>query len=110
MLNVGTGTSLAQRDCSIKYRLQRNGNANENYQREKSSMNEILMKQIGSLSPGQAGWHNHVSNCIAAEMCPDCGNDIFVNEELIDRQLGKITFFECSTCEWKNYDYVEHRL
>jgi hypothetical protein len=73
-------------------------------------MKELLMKQIGSCSPGITGWHKHVSNCITAEMCPSCGNDIFVNEEVMDNELGRTTFFECSTCEWKNYAYAEHRL
>ncbi len=73
-------------------------------------MKELLRKQMGSLSPGKAGWHNHVSSCIAAEMCPHCGSDIFVNEEVMEKELGRTTFFECSTCEWKNYEYAEYRL
>ena len=70
-------------------------------------MKELLIKQMGSYAPGKTGWHNHVSNCIAAEMCPCCGSDIFVNEEVMDKELGRITFFECSTCEWKNYAYAK---
>jgi len=73
-------------------------------------MNELLIQQIGSFSSGKAGWHNHVSNCIAAEMCPECGSDIFFNEEVINKELGKTTFFACSTCDWRNYDYAEYRL
>jgi len=73
-------------------------------------MNKLLIQQIGSFSPRKTGWHNHVSNCIAVEMCPECGSDIFFNEEVLNKELGKTTFFACSTCELRNYDYAEYRL
>jgi hypothetical protein len=69
-----------------------------------------LMQQMNAVSPGQPGRTAYVGNCIDAEVCPDCGNDIFVNEEVLDRELGRTIFFECSTCEWKNFNYAEHRL
>ena len=45
----------------------------------------------------------YVSSCVTAQICPDCGSDIFVNEEVFDKDLGRLKFFECSTCGWKNY-------
>ncbi len=76
----------------------------------KGIMKTIIREQAEIFSPGENGWFQYVDNCIAAEMCPDCGNDIFTNLGAIDKELGRTTFFECSTCEWKNYDYAEHRL
>ena len=77
---------------------------------ETSQMKMNLIQQMNAFPLGQTGRAAYVSNCIDAEMCPDCGSDIFVNEEVIDRELGKTIFFECSTCEWKNFNYAEHRL
>ena len=73
----------------------------------KEIMKEILMKQIGCFTPGQNGWSDHVDNCIAAEMFPKCGDDLFIDEAFVDKGLGKITFSECCVCDWKNYDYEE---
>lgn len=67
-------------------------------------MNKIMIKQKNTFSPKQKGRAGHVSNCIAAELCPDCGSNIFVSEEVLDKELGRLFFFECSTCEWKNYN------
>jgi len=83
---------------------------NKNSLPEKSPVLEIINKQIGSSSPRKKEWYQHVANCIAIEMCPECGSDIFVSEEIIDKKIGKIIYFECSTCDWKNYDYAEHSL
>ena len=77
----------------------------------KDIMKEITRKQKGAFSQGQIGRMQHVDNSIAAEICPDCGSDIFINVEALDQDFGRTTTsFECSTCEWKNYDYAEHRL
>ena len=62
------------------------------------------------ITPEQNGWFQYADNCIAAEICPECGSEIFVNAGDIDKELGILTtLIECSTCEWKNYDYAEHR-
>jgi len=72
---------------------------------------EMTRRQTGAFSQGQNGRRQHVDNSIAAEICPDCGSDIFINVETLDQEFGRTTtFFECSTCEWKNYDYAEYRL
>jgi hypothetical protein len=77
----------------------------------KEIMKEILRTQSGDFSPEQNGCFQYTDNCIAAEICPDCGSEIFVNVGAIDKERARITtFFECSACEWKNYDYAEHRL
>jgi len=71
----------------------------------KKIMKKIARQQVGSFIPGQNGWPEHVDNCIAAEICPECGSDIFTNEEL-DGSRGrvKLTCSECSTCDWKKFD------
>jgi len=77
----------------------------------KAIMKEINRKQAGGFYPGQNGWSQYADNCIAAEICPECGSYIFVNVGAIDKELGRTTtFFVCSTCEWKNCDYTEHSL
>ena len=70
---------------------------------------EIIRKQIHGFSPDQKGWE-YIANCIGAEICPQCGGDIFVNEGILDKGIGKTIFFECSACDWKNYDYAKYRL
>ena len=72
-------------------------------------MKEILNKQI-TWSHGNVGTDSHVKKCIEAEICPACGNDIFINQGEIDKSMIRTTFFECSTCEWKNYEYAGNRL
>jgi hypothetical protein len=73
----------------------------------KEMMRDNKKKQSGCFIPGQNGWSGHVVNCIAANICPKCGNDIFIDEKLIDKVVGRIIFSECSTCDWKNYNYME---
>lgn len=73
-------------------------------------MKEILRKQGEDITPEQNGWFQYADNCISAEICPECGSELFVNAGDIDKEIGTLTtLIECSTCEWKNYDYAEHR-
>ena len=41
---------------------------------------EIIRKQMHRFSPDQKGWTEYIANCIGAEICPQCGSDISVNE------------------------------
>ena len=73
-------------------------------------MKALLRDLTGLFSPGQTGWHNHVKKCLslAAELCPSCGNDIFIDETVIDASREKTTYFKCSACEWNSFAYKDH--
>ena len=111
VIDKGFGKTAICRCCNCKREdFNPHRHHNKNSLAEKSQVLEIINKQIGSSSPRKKEWYQHVANCIAIEMCPECGSDIFINEEIIDKKIGKIIYFECSTCDWKNYDYAEHSL
>ncbi|MBV5317077.1 MAG: TRASH domain-containing protein [Desulfobulbaceae bacterium] len=65
-------------------------------------MKEPLEEKVDLLHSRQNGWYRHLANCIASEKCPYCGEDIFVNEEIMEKTSRKAYFFECSACPWKN--------
>jgi len=65
-------------------------------------MKEPLKKNAGKKAAATRGWYQHLADCIAAEQCPYCGEEIFVNEESTDHPWGKRFFFECSACPWRN--------
>jgi len=77
---------------------------------EKFIMNEIKKKKSGNFSPREKEWYQYVADCLLLDMCPNCGNDIFITEEIIAKGAGKTIFSECSTCDWKNYDIHEPDL
>jgi hypothetical protein len=65
-------------------------------------MKEPWEKKAEGMASGQKDWYQHLANCIASEQCPHCGEDIFVNEEILDKTSRKTLFFQCSACSWKN--------
>ena len=71
-------------------------------------MKDMFKKNWARCPLGQAGRNAHISKCISAEMCPSCGSDIFIRDEVFDKNIGRGVFYECSACDWKNYDYADH--
>lgn len=67
-----------------------------------TEMKEPLKKTAGNKGAATRGWYQHLADCIAAEQCPYCGEEIFVNEESTDHPCDKRFFFECSACPWRN--------
>ncbi len=65
-------------------------------------MKEPWEKEAKDMPPGQKGWSQHLANCIAFEQCPYCGEDILVDEEILDKTFRKTLFFQCSACSWKS--------
>ena len=63
---------------------------------------EILIEEAAFPLSVQKGWYRHMADCISLEMCPCCGGDIFVNEEIVTKFLRKNYFFECSSCDWRS--------
>lgn len=66
-----------------------------NYQ-QKENLKEKVSPSV------QKGWYRHVSDCIASEMCPCCGELIFINEEISTKRFRKSYFFGCSSCDWRS--------
>jgi len=71
--------------------------------RMKEIMKEILRKQIGCFTPGKNGWSDHVDSCVAAEICPNCGDDLFFDGEVNGNGL-ETSFFGCPNCNWEDYN------
>ena len=69
----------------------------------KKIMNDITRQQVGRITLGQHGWPEHVVNCIAAEICPACGNDLYFDREVVDKDLRTISFPGCPICHWEDY-------
>ena len=63
---------------------------------------EILKEEAAFPPSVQKGWYRHMSDCIASEMCPCCGDYIFVNEEIATKAFRKNYFFGCSSCDWRS--------
>lgn len=63
---------------------------------------EILKEKVAFSPSVQKGWYRHMSDCIASEMCPCCGDHIFVNEEISTKLFRKSYFFGCSSCDWRS--------
>lgn len=66
-------------------------------------MNVITRQQVGRITPGQHRWPEHVVNCIAAEICPGCGNDLYFDGEVADKDLGTISFLGCPICKREDF-------
>ena len=73
----------------------------------KEIMKKLVMKQIGCFTEGQNGWSEHLEICISTEICPQCGDDLLVDDGFLDNGLVEITFSECPACRWKNFKYME---
>jgi hypothetical protein len=104
-----TKVLIYAQNCIVTYSLPGEPQVTEKVKElMKEIMKEITKKEVGAFSPEQKSWSQYSDNCIAAEICPDCGSDIFVNVGVIDKNLGRIsTFSECSTCDWKTYNHAE---
>jgi len=66
-------------------------------------MKEILRKKLGRYTPGREEWHIYVLDCLGAEICPKCGNDLFIFEKPIDKGPGEPTKYGCPNCDWQDY-------
>jgi hypothetical protein len=64
---------------------------------------ELARQQIGYFVPGQNGWSEYIDNCIAAKICPNCGDDLYLDEWVQYTGLGMVTFLGCSNCKWEDY-------
>ncbi len=80
---------------------------NESKRQMNDIMKQLVRSQIGCFTHEQNGWSEYVDTCISAEICPKCGNDLFVDEGFFDHGLREITFSECPACEWKNLNHTE---
>lgn len=69
----------------------------------KEIMHVITRQQVGRIIPGEQRWPEHVANCIAAEICPGCGNDLYFDREIVDKDLEAISFPGCPICNWEDY-------
>ena len=71
----------------------------------KEIMNDITRQQVGRITPGQHRWAEHVVNCIAAEICPACGNDLYFDGKVVDKDLKTTSFPVCPICNWEDYAF-----
>jgi len=62
-----------------------------------------LKDRIGNIFPGEKRWYQHVADCLAAGLCPNCGNSLYIDAGVMDKKLGEVTFFECPICQWEGY-------
>jgi len=65
-------------------------------------MKESLKNKAEGMASGQKGWSQHLATCIASEQCPYCGEDIFENEEIGEKNSRITFFFQCSACPWRS--------
>jgi hypothetical protein len=70
-------------------------------------MKTILRKRLNWFTPGREGWDEYALECIRAEICPNCGNDLFSKETSAENEPGNTSLFICSVCDWNNADYVK---
>jgi hypothetical protein len=63
---------------------------------------ETLKEEAAFFTLVQKGWYRHMSDCIASEMCPCCGDNIIVNEEITTKSFRRNYFFWCSSCDWRS--------
>ena len=76
--------------------------------KDKDKIKEMASNRVEALCLRQNERFRYVDNCVAAKICPNCGSDIFVNIGDIDKEIGRVpTISECSTCEWKNYEFSD---
>lgn len=55
----------------------------------KEIMKEMARRQIGCFTPGQNGWSEYVANCIAIGICPNCGDDLYFDQEAVDKDFER---------------------
>jgi len=75
---------------------------NSKMERMSCQQKEILKEKVVFSPSVQKEWYRHMSDCIASEMCPCCGDRIFVNEEISTNLFRKSYFFGCSSCDWRS--------
>ena len=76
-------------------------------------MKEALRKNTEALLPKQTEFPDISLDYAVPRDCPHCGSDIVCNEEVNDRERGRVTFItvsQCTACNWKKYDCEEYRF
>lgn len=76
-----------------------------NLNSEKITSEDALIERKDSFSPEQAGWYEYIADCISTKACPNCGEDLYFDEDVTDKNFGKIIFFGCSKCDWQEYTW-----
>lgn len=65
-------------------------------------MKEVIRKQTVDFLPGSIGWGEKTGGGIASGVCPHCGDSLYFDPEVMDKNYGKVSFFGCSNCDWRD--------